>query len=741
MPIMILGLGLVLMLALGGGGGSAKAALPPKKDERGDLDIQDAEYEGRGGDEIERGGGGGQSDEIPGGEPGGLSNKGEPGGEPGGSPYGNVPGANPHGVPGAALPGASTYPGGGTVPGSSQAALSIAQQAGQRQAKAVVATRNASNERAEAIANANGQLRQDIATVSRTQGQIEAAATDARLALQRERHANALAEQAAAGRAQTQAAADQQANAALAAKNAADAAAEKARQAAAVAQTQADANAKAQADAFAQNEAAKAQALAQVAAQHAASALAARTAAEQKSAQEARARQIAEQAHQVAEQKIAQAKELQAVKAQQQAELVAKDKAAKEEIARKDAEAKRLAEESAAARKGKEIALQEAARRQKHEAQAAVAQKQQDLAEQKKKAAAAAKEALRLAAEQKRAKTAADKKALEAQRREAVARAQAEAKRLKDEKAAVAKALQVKQAEANNLKREIIRQTFVNAVERCMAFNPKAPRQTCVNSVAKLFAAKKVPLTANLGPFEKKTVDEVKAIVTPIPQLIQPRKATVAPPPKKVTPPKKAAPPKATPQADLDVDPVNYALYQKAIAAISRYLDNSIAKYPGIQKNLAKKQITEKARLMSAFFLPTMLEGIRQGDNVLVPSGPGGRMTKRFYTRTENDRVMVALVQPPANFKRRVLNGLIAAEKAIDSYGNPAYQSKWFVNGKYLVARGPRVSFLYKQFAAPAAVSGYLTIAGTPRILNDIYTGPGSEPGGGFFLRLGGWNS
>lgn len=737
MPIMILGLGLVLMLALGGGGGSAKAALPPKKDERGDLDIQDAEYQGRGGDEVQPGRGGGQSEEVPGGEPGGLSDEGVPGGEPGGSPGGTIPGANRNGVPGGTLPGGSTYPGGGTVPGSSKAALSIAQQAGQRQAAAVVATRQASDDRAQTIANANGQLRQDVANVSQTQAQIDKTATEGRLAIQREQEANGLAERAAAGREQAQAAADQQANAALAAKNAADAAADKARQAAIIAQSQTDANAKAQADAVARNEAAKAQALAQVAAQHAASALAARSAAEAKSAQEAKARQIAEQAHQVAEQKLIENRQLVAQKQQQQEELKLKDQAAKNAIAEKDAEAKRLAEEAATARKGKEIALQEANRRAKTERDQTLQQAATDIVNQKKKADIAAQEVVRLTQEQKRAKTIADKQRLESQKREAIARAQAEAKRLKEEKTAAANAVKSEREKTNNLKREVIKQAFVNAVERCMAFNPKAPRQTCVNSVSKLFTAKRVPLTANLGPFEKKSVDEVKAIVTPIPLLIVPPKAK----PVAKTTPKKVAPQKAAPQADLDVDPVNYALYQKASLAIDAYLENSIKKYLGIKTNLARKQITQTEQLMNAFFLPAMLSGIDLGENVLVPSGPGGKMVKRFYPRSLNDRVMIALVQPPEQFKQRVLNGLIAVEMAIDSYGNPDYSSKWLVKGKYLNTRGPQVSFLYKQFTAPAAVSGYLTMAGTPRIMNDIYTGPGSEPGGGFLIRLGGWNS
>jgi hypothetical protein len=664
------------MLAVGGGGGSAKAApvLPPKKeDERGELDIEQNDYP-----MVEEPAS--PDGDVPGATQPGLN---VPGGRPGGNGQQVSPGALQAG------------PGGGT----SRDALAVARQAQARQAQGVVDVRRAAVERGNAISNVVATRQQGNAAIQQTHGQLVNSVQQARDAEAARQRANVVAENALRGQALAEQAARQQT------QLAADAAAASLR-------------------AQAEGKAAQAQALAESAKAHKAAADAATQAADQKKAQEVAARNTATQAAQIAQQKIAAARELAEREKQQAA-------AAKAASARAEADAKnkaRLVQEAAQKaaqdRKLKEAALIEAEKKRKREAAATIAQAQKDLAEQKRRTAAAEAANKAAQAASAKAKTAAEKAQREAERKRAAAQVVAERKKLADEKAAGLLAIKAEKTKQDTLKREFIKQAFLNAVERCVAFNPKAPRQNCVNSVAKLFAKQGIPLGTKLGNFETKSVEEVQKAVAPIPLMIVPPQAKKPgpqqgsrPAPKPVT-----VKPQAGPTASqLDVNPVNYALYNRAIAAISTYLENSIKKHPVIKTNLARKKITTTAQFMSAAFLPKVLQGINLAENVLVPSGPGGAMQKRFYQRSENDRVMIALVQPPEDFKRRVLNGLIMAEQAVDSFGNPDYQKKWFVNGKSVPGRGQQVSFLYKQFNAPAP--------------EQLVSGMGG------WLQLGGWNS
>lgn len=719
MPIMILGLGLVLMLALGGGGGSAKAALPPKKDERGDLDIVDPNYKGQDvsvdpdlsdivdptiADTIKKRGGG----------------KGSDGG------------------------------GGSGGKGGSENSLIKAREAEQQHIRDINRVQNTIEVRNNTIRETVITQRQGQTDIRNTQNQIRTNVQQAKGMSEFEKRALAAAEQATRGRLQAEQAAAQQAANARAALDAANAAAEQAR----------NASSEREAQALKQ----RADALAAAAAQHQQAAEAAQQAANQKLQQEQTAREAAERAHQLAEDKIREAREL-AEKEKGIATKLAEEIALKkEEIARKNDEVKQAAANAAEDRKNKNKELQDAEDKRKGEALATLKENQAKLRKSQQDLADAEKERQRAAREAQLAKTAADKQAAIEKARQAAVEVQNRKQLLAEEKAAGLLAIKNEKIKQDTIKREFIKQAFLNAVERCMTFNPGIDRQKCINNVAKLFNAKGIPLGTKLGNFELKSVEQVQKAVGPLPLLIVPpqaKRVAPAPGPKpgpgpvaKTTPkpaPKTVAKkppskPNVGPAGEFsyapDYDRVNKDLLDRATMAVSEYLNSSIKKYPAIKANFTQRGFKTNQQLVYAFVLPSLFG--RQPGRLTNVKDPEGKTGARYVAETTQDAIFAALDLPREEFKRRLLNGLINVENVIDSAGNATYKSKWFVNGKARNEAGRRaVSFLYKQFVAPTApaVSGYLTIAGTPPILNDIYTGPGSEPGGGFLIRLGGWNS
>ena len=180
-------------------------------------------------------------------------------------------------------------------------------------------------------------------------------------------------------------------------------------------------------------------------------------------------------------------------------------------------------------------------------------------------------------------------------------------------------------------------------------------------------------------------------------------------------PPKR--PPRERPgTAQPDVDPANKALYDRAVAAIAKYIRDSVALYPIIQTNLAKKGMTTPGQVISKYFLPTMLDGIAKSETRVVDD----KGTKRFFPRTTDNRILIALTQPTTcegqpkrdpvtgqpcwAFRGHLLIALRTVEKNIDENGNEKYQRKWF---PFSITRAKRVSHLYKMFTKGTPVAGY----------------------------------
>jgi len=720
MPIMILGLGLVLMLALGGGGGSAKAALPPKKDERGDLDIIDPNYKG--------------PDESTDPTPSDI--------------------IDPTQVETFEKRGGGVGPGGGGGAGgrggNSEKSLINARKAEQQHIHDINRVQNHIQDRNNTIRETINTQRQGQSDIRNTQNQIINNVKQAQGMSDFEKRALAAAEQATRGRLQAEQAAAQQAANARAALDAANAAAEQAR------------NATSEREAQATKE--RADALAAAAAQHQQAAEAAQQAANLKLQQEQTAREAAERAHQLAEDKIREARELAEKEKGIAAKLADEIALKKEEIARKDAEVKQAALDAAKDREKKNKELQDAEDKRKHEALATLEENKANLRKRQQELANAEKVRQRAAREARLAKTAADKQAAAEKARQAAVEVQNRKQQLAEEKAAGLLAIKNEKIKQDTIKREFIKQAFLNAVERCMTFNPGIDRQKCINNVAKLFNSKGIPLGTKLGNFELKSVEQVQKAVGPLPLLIVPpqaKKVAPAPAPKpgpgptpkpvaKAPPKPIAKKPPAKPNVGPagkfsyapDYDRVNKDLLDRASLAAITYLNNSVKKYPAIKANLAKRGFRTNAQILETYLVPPLINNLARNRMVKDPEGKGAA---RYVEGTTQDKIMAALDLPREEFKRRLLNGLINVEHHIDHAGNPTFSSKWLVKGKGRNLAGQQsVSFLYKQFAAPAQrarVSGAYAIAGTPRIMNDIYTGPGSEPGGGFFLRLGGWNS